>query len=148
MRITESRIRRIIREEARRVLCENFDLDQIYEYSKDELLSMLDKLKSGRQPDGANLDNSQKILAIGMIEDRLESLEEEEEEEEIAARPRKTVEDVIDDLMDKGAENWSRVSNDFYAMSDGEDVAQAYYPGLSASDFGKIARKLDAHFNY
>ena len=146
MRITESRIRRIIREEARRVLCENFDLDQIYEYSKDELLSMLDKLKSGRQPDGANLDNSQKILAIGMIEDRLESLEEEEEE--IAARPRKTVEDVIDDLMDKGAENWSRVSNDFYAMSDGEDVAQAYYPGLSASDFGKIARKLDAHFNY
>lgn len=148
MRINESTIRRIIREEARQVLRENFDLDQIYEYSEDELLSMLDKLKSGRQPDGADLDNSQKILAIGMIEDRLESLEEEEEEEEISARPHKTVEDVINDLMDKGAKNWSRVSNDFHAMSDGERVAQDFYPGLSASDFGKIARKLDAHFNY
>jgi hypothetical protein len=58
------------------------------------------------------------------------------------------VEDVINDLMDKGAKNWSRVSNDFYAMSDGERVAQEFYPGLSAGDFGKIARKLDAHFNY
>ena len=118
MRITESFLRQIIREEARSSFREGIDDD-----FDDEPLHP----SSWRDGEGDD---------------------EEEEEREIAARPRKTVEDVINDLMDKGAENWSRVSNDFYAMSDGEDVAQAYYPGLSASDFGKIARKLDAHFNY
>lgn len=114
MKITESFLRQIIREEARSSFREGIDDEPLHP-------------SSWRDGEGDD---------------------EEEEEREIAARPRKTVEDVINDLMNKGAKNWSRVSNDFYAMSDGEDVAQAYYPGLSASDFGKIARKLDAHFNY
>jgi len=120
MKITESRIRQIIRQEARQAFHESTDPDYPY------------------MPDKRSNDER----------DAFFSRDDEEEEQEIPARPRKTVEDVISDLMDKGAKNWSRVSNDFYAMSDGERVAQEFYPGLSASDFGKIARKLDAHFNY
>jgi len=124
MRITESRIRQIIRQEARQAFHESTDPDPDYPYMPDKR------------------SNDERDAFFSRDDD------DEEEEQEIPARPRKTVEDVINDLMDKGAKNWSRVSNDFYAMSDGEQVAQEFYPGLSASDFGKIARKLDAHFNY
>jgi hypothetical protein len=118
MIITESRIRQIIRQEARQAFHESTDPDYPY------------------MPDKRSNDERDNFFS------------RDDDDEEGAARPRKTVEDVINDLMDKGAKNWSRVSNDFYAMSDGEQVAQEFYPGLSASDFGKIARKLDAHFNY
>lgn len=80
MRITESRLRLIIREEARRVLRENFDFDQLYNLDKHELLSMRNTLKSGRQPEYAHLDYSEKVLAISMINDRLEMLEDEDED--------------------------------------------------------------------
>jgi len=95
MRINESTIRRIIREEARRALRENFDLDQIYEYSKDELLSMLDKLKSGRGPEGADLDAGEKALAIDMIKGRLEALEGDDENQQSTLKISKVSWDAI-----------------------------------------------------
>jgi len=118
MRITESRIRQIIRQEARQAFHESTDPDPDYPY-------MPDKRSNAERDDFYIRDDDEEGAATGQ-----------------------TVEDVINDLLDKGAKNWSRVSNDFYEMSEGEQVAQEFYPGLSASDFGKIVRELDAHFSY
>ena len=112
MRITESRIRQIIRQEARQAFHESTDPDY---------------------PARSNAERDDFYIR---------------DDDEEGAATGQTVEDVFNDLLDKGAKNWSRVSNDFYEMSEGGQVAQEFYPGLSASDFGKIARELDAHFSY
>jgi len=131
MRITESRLRLIIREEARRVLRENFNFDDLYSYSNAELLSMRKKFNAGLQPEGVDVDYGEKVLVIEMINNRLESIDA-----------------VIERYKTEGERSWLRVSNDFHDMGSGgmADVREEHYPDLDADDCLVIASELDNHF--
>ena len=131
MRITESRLRLIIREEARRALRENFNFDELYSYSNADLLSMRKKFNAGLQPAGVDLDHGEKNLAISIINDRLESIDA-----------------VIERYKKEGEHSWRRVSNDFHDMGSGgmADVREEHYPDLDADDCLVIASELDNHF--
>jgi len=134
MRITESRLRLIIREEARRVLRENFNFDDLYSYSNAELLSMRKKFNAGRQPEGANLDYGEKVLVIEMINGRLESIDA-----------------VIEHYKKAGEGAWRLVSNDFLDMGSGgmADFSESEWVklDLDADDCLVIASELDNHFD-
>lgn len=181
MMISESRVRRIIREEARRVLREGADAEEIKaavdfvlkSFSKDidYLRSQADALTGylrGYKEDDFDVDADHPGLRgarslVGAIVDQLSYGQWNAPTADVravlqiindrlngprAASPRGRVESVIDDFKSEGKSSWERVSNDFHAMADGDevDLAQNQYPGLSRSDFRRIANELDKHF--
>lgn len=149
MRIDESRLRRIIREEARRVLAEgDGNLKQDihdklsmgrgltrygviksleHKYRPREIEAALSELVDGghiTQDDSGAYRPSEgagfEEEEEGLEDDPfMDSDEGDEDEDEGTGEEMMTVEDVIERFKDEGPRSWMRVSNDFHEMAEG-----------------------------
>lgn len=82
------------------------------------------------------------ILALDELQKMLEGATEQRDQSVI---------DVIEQLKGEGRDHWNRVSNDFYAMADGDssmrEIRNTVYRHLTDDELFRIAQEVDEYFS-